>query len=292
MGNMRQIEQKYDLSKCHMYNEKSSFAFWIVLVLLFCLALGNLCLTLSITAILRIYRGMDNIELIQDADAVKFYGNIDFDRVYKQDGLLESFYDEPLEITGEDGDVSINLVNRNGHSHNKIQLTNTGSFLKGINHFDVKDPVTGRQVFATSRPLYNMPQGATILQAHLINSGRIASPINDTLKLQTRNKLTLKGTEGIRMEAKEVLWSADQNIFLKSDNGSTMLVGGNGVWVNVNSLPVVKSEHGVRTTGSSSSQYKLCVCYPQGRIFRMAIPKSHNARVNCAHVSAKDNPCA
>ncbi|ETN63430.1 beta-sarcoglycan [Anopheles darlingi] len=289
MGNMRQTEQKYDLSKCHMYDERSSFAFWLVLVLLFCLALGNLCLTLSITAILRIYRGMENIELIEDADTIKFYGNIDFDRVYKMDGQLESFYDEPLELTGDDGAVSINLVNRNGHSHNKIQLSKNGSFLKGINHFDVKDPVTGKQVFATSHPHYNMPQGAMLLHAHLINSGRIAAPINDTLKLQTRNRITLKGTEGIRMEAKEMLWSADQNIFLKSDNGSTMLIGGNGVWINVNNLPVVKGEHGVR---SGSNQYKLCVCYPQGRIFRLAVPKTHTMRVNCAHFGGSENPCA
>ncbi|XP_058057398.1 uncharacterized protein LOC131208615 [Anopheles bellator] len=289
MGNMRQMEQKYDLSKCQMYHEKSSFAFWIVLVLLFCLALGNLCLTLSITAILRIYRGMENIELIQDAETIKFYGNIDFDRVYKKDGLLESFYDEPLEITGDDAAVTINLVNRNGHSHNKIQLSKNGSFLKGINHFDVKDPATGKTVFATSRPHYNMPQGASVLHAHLINTGRIASPINDTLKLQTRNKITLKGTEGIRMEAKEMLWSADQNISLKSDNGSTILVGANGVWVNVNNLPVVKNEHGMR---SGSNQYKLCVCYPQGRIFRIAVPKTHTTRVNCAHFAAKQDPCA
>ncbi|XP_050085062.1 uncharacterized protein LOC126570951 [Anopheles aquasalis] len=289
MGNMRQTEQKYDLSKCHMYDERSSFAFWLVLVLLFCLALGNLCLTLSITAILRIYRGMENIELIEDAETIKFYGNIDFDRVYKMDGQLESFYDEPLEVTGDDGAVSINLVNRNGHSHNKIQLSKNGSFLKGINHFDVKDPATGKQVFATSHPHYNMPQGAMVLHAHLINSGRIAAPINDTLKLQTRNRITLKGTEGIRMEAKEMLWSADQNIFLKSDNGSTMLIGGNGVWVNVNNLPVVKGEHGVR---SGSNQYKLCVCYPQGRIFRLAVPRTHTARVNCAHFGGNENPCA
>ncbi|KFB37420.1 AGAP001996-PA-like protein [Anopheles sinensis] len=286
---MRQIEQKYDLSKCHMYDEKSSFAFWIVMVLFFCLAIGNLALTLSMMNILKIYRGMESIELIQDADTIKFYGDIDFDRVYKKDGLLESFYEDPLEVTGDAGSVSINLVNRNGHSHNKIQLSGNNSVLKGVNHFDVKDTVTGRQIFGITNPHFTMPQGPQVLNAKLINAARIASPVDEKLSLLTQKKLTLKGTEGIRMEAREVSWTADQTIFLKSDNGSTMLIGKNGVSINLKHIPVANSDHGVRT---GSNQYKLCVCYPQGRIFRIAVPKSHISRLNCANFSSKDDPCA
>ncbi|XP_055602993.1 uncharacterized protein LOC129751478 [Uranotaenia lowii] len=105
MGKSQPTEEKYDLAKCQVYDEKNSFAFWIVIVLLFSLALGNLCLTLTITGILKIYKGMDNIELIQGEDVVKFFGNIDFDRLYKVDGRLEGFHEEPVEITGEDEDV-------------------------------------------------------------------------------------------------------------------------------------------------------------------------------------------
>lgn len=128
-----------------------------------------------------------------------------------------------------------------------------------------------------------------MLHTNLVNAGRIASPINDTLKFQTRNKFTLKGTEGTRFEAKEIIWSADQNIYLKSDNGSMVIIGGNGIVINVNSLPIVQSEHGLR---AGSSQFKLCVCYPQGRLFRIAVPKSHNARANCAHFNSWNDPCA
>lgn len=88
------------MAKCQIYNEKNSFAFWIVIILLFSLALGNLCLTLTITGILKIYKGMENIELIQGEETSKFYGNIDFDRIYKRDGKLEGFHEEPMEITG------------------------------------------------------------------------------------------------------------------------------------------------------------------------------------------------
>ncbi|XP_058450645.1 beta-sarcoglycan [Malaya genurostris] len=288
MGKMHLVDSKYDLGKCQMYNEKNSFAFWIVIILLFSLALGNLCLTLAITGILKIYKGMENIEVIQSEEAVKFFGNIDFDRVYKRDGKLEGFYDEPMEITGENEPVSINLVNRNGHSHNKIHLSKNGSALKGINHFEVKDAASGKQIFSTSRPTYNMPSGAIMLHTNQVNAGRIASPINDTLKFQTRNKFTLKGTEGALLESKEIIWTADQNIFLKSDNGSVVIVGGDGIFINLNSLPVVQHEHGLRT---GYNQFKLCVCYPTGKLFRVPIPKTHNIRVSCAHFNSWNDPC-
>ncbi|XP_058823739.1 uncharacterized protein LOC131684677 [Topomyia yanbarensis] len=289
MGKTHLVDSKYDLAKCQMYNEKNSFAFWIVIILLFSLALGNLCLTLTITGILKIYKGMENIEVVQSDEAVKFFGNVDFDRIYKRDGKLEGFHEEPMEITGEDGSVSINLVNRNGHSHNKIHLSKNGSTLKGINHFEVKDAASGRPVFSTSRPTYNMPLGAIMLHTNQVNAGRIASPINDTLKFQTRNKFTLKGTEGTRIEAKEMIWTADQNIYLKSDNGSVVIVGGNGIFINVNSLPIVQSEHGLRT---GYNQFKLCVCYPTGKLFRVPIPKTHSMRVSCAHFNSWNDPCA
>ncbi|XP_055637085.1 uncharacterized protein LOC129775892 [Toxorhynchites rutilus septentrionalis] len=289
MGKTYHMEEKYDMAKCQLYNEKNSFAFWIIIILLFSLALGNLCLTLAITGILKIYKGMENIELIQGEETVKFFGNIDFDRLYKQDGKIEGFHEEPVEITGDSGPVSVNLVNRNGHSHNKITLSKNGSIFKGINHFEIKDSTSGRQIFTTTRPSYNMPQGANMLHTNLIYAGRIASPINGTLKFQTRNKFTLKGTEGTRLEAKEIIWSADQNIYLKSDNGSMVITGGNGVYINVNSLPIVQGEQGLR---SGNSQYKLCVCYPQGKIFRIPIPKSHNVRVSCAHFNSWNDPCA
>ncbi|EDS29487.1 beta-sarcoglycan [Culex quinquefasciatus] len=291
-ADLQQQQQKYDMAKCQLYNEKNSFAFWIVIILLFSLALGNLCLTLTIAGVLKIYKGMENIELIQGAETVKFFGNIDFDRVLKVDGKLEGFHEEPVEISGDNGPVSISLVNRNAHPHNKIHLSKNGSILKGINHFEVKDGASGRQIFSTSRPTYNLPQGASMLHTNLINAARITSPINDTLKFQTRNRFTLKGTEGTRLEAKEILWSADQNIFLKSDNGSAVLLGANGIYVNVNSLPIVKSEHGLRA--GTPTQFKLCVCFPQGRIFRIAVPKAHAtaARVSCAHFSNWNDPCA
>lgn len=44
---------------------------------------------------------MENIKLIPELKIVKFYGIADFNKVYKKDGLIESYQDEPTFIGGE-----------------------------------------------------------------------------------------------------------------------------------------------------------------------------------------------
>lgn len=79
---------------------KNAFAFWTIVTLLFILTIGNLILTLTIIGVLRLGKGMQNLELVPEAETIKFYGETDLDRVYKRDGMLEGFQDEPVSITG------------------------------------------------------------------------------------------------------------------------------------------------------------------------------------------------
>lgn len=83
------------------YKERNSFAFWTLILILFVLALGNLSLTATIISVLKLGNGLENMELINTAETVKFFGSIDFDRLYKKNGKLEGFYDEPVTITGK-----------------------------------------------------------------------------------------------------------------------------------------------------------------------------------------------
>lgn len=80
---------------------KNAFAFWTIVILLFILTIGNLILTLTIIGVLKLGKGMQNLELVPEAETVKFYGETDLDRVYKRDGLLEGFQDEPVTVTGK-----------------------------------------------------------------------------------------------------------------------------------------------------------------------------------------------
>jgi Sarcoglycan complex subunit protein len=75
------------------------------------------------------------------------------------------------------------------------------------------------------------------------------------------------------------VWSADQDLLLRSLNGSIHLIGALGVTLDVQNMPLVTSE-------GSTQQYKLCVCKDKGRLYRVKMPAS------CLGFVGSDNPCA
>ena len=79
---------------------RNTFAFWTIVTIIFILTIGNLILTMTILGVLRLGRGMEHLELVPEADSIKFYGVTDLDRVYKKDGIIEGFSDVPITITG------------------------------------------------------------------------------------------------------------------------------------------------------------------------------------------------
>ncbi|GAB0088875.1 Beta-sarcoglycan [Sergentomyia squamirostris] len=267
---------------------RNTCAFWVLVILLLILTIGNLALTLTIVGILRLGRGMEFMELVPEAETIKFYGIADLDRITKRDGHLEGFTDVPMTVTGDGGSVLVNLINRNGHVHNKFQMGRNGTYFRGINLFEIRDPVTKETIFSTTKPRYNIPNGVANLKANTVSASRVTSPIESPLSVQTKGKLILRGAEGTDMEGKEILWTSDQNIFLKSINGSIVLSGTDGVYVDMKNIPIVQAEHGLR---AGSMQFKVCVCMPQGKLFRVPIPRTHNGKGGCTHFNPRHDPC-
>lgn len=173
-----------------------------------------------------------------------------------------------------------------------MHMGRNGTQFRGINQFEIKESVGQgtKSIFSTQRPTYNIPNSVRNLKANIASTSRVTSPLEEPLKLETKNKLTLRGIEGINMESKELIFKSDQNILLKTLNDSIFLTSSNGVYINIDRLPVVQSQHGILT---ENLQYKLCVCMPQGRIFRIAIPKNHGIKgSSCTHFNPKYDPCA
>ena len=87
-------------SRCSGFSlhDPTSIFFWGFLLILFVLVIGNFILTLSIISFFRIGMGMESIEIVPEANTIKFYGTTDFQTVVKKDGLIEGFKDEPLVI--------------------------------------------------------------------------------------------------------------------------------------------------------------------------------------------------
>jgi len=138
---------------------------------------------------------------------------------------------------------------------------------------------------------YKLHGSSENLFAKMASTSRLTSPIDEALLMNsTKGKLLLRGAEGIEMKAKEIILSADQNVQLKSFNGDIFLSGNKGVYLDIKNIPIVEEHAGIKI---ENKQYKICVCMPQGKLFRVPISNvNHNAqRGACAHFSPTFNPC-
>lgn len=178
----------------------------------------------------------------------------------------------------------------NGYAHNKMLMSKNGTQFSGVNQFEIKDMATNELIFTTHKPHYNMPSGAENLVAQAVSSSGIRAPIDESLVLNnTRGKLNLRGSEGIHMDGKEIVLTADQNLQLKTHNGSIVLTSSNGVFIDINNIPIVE-EHGIKI---ENKQFKICVCMPQGKLFRVSVANVNHNYVKgiCSYYHSKYDPC-
>lgn len=192
-------------------------------------------------------------------------------------------------VLGDNAPVQISLVKQNGHMHNRLLMSKNGTTLYGVSQFDVKHPQTGDTIFGTHKPHFNIPAGLENLHTKAVSSSRITAPLDETLSVNnTRGKILFRGTEGVSITGRELRISADQNVYLRSLNGSIVIDGANGVFIDVKNIPIV-GEHGVKL---DHTHFKLCVCMPQGRLFRIPVlHTSHIVKGLCSHFSAETDPC-
>lgn len=259
------------------------------MVVLFILALGNLILTIVILNVLRLGQGMESLELVPNEYLIKFFGNIDLDNIYKRDGKLESFNDSPMEIVGDDGSVTIGILETEREITPVINLGSKLEVIKNVESFDVKHPVSGKSLFSTDYPNFGLPSGVDKLDVRLVLTKRISSAVDQSLLIKSDSFIKLKGSEGIQIDGKEVKWSADQDIVLKSVNKSIILNGLDGIYMDLRNMQVVSLENNMRTY----FQYKICVCMPDGKLFRLFVPPGQGSTISCSNIDQSDfeNPC-
>ncbi|KAJ1525917.1 hypothetical protein ONE63_009105 [Megalurothrips usitatus] len=270
---------------------RKTYAFWTLIMLLFFMAFGNLMLTFIILGVLRLGQGMESLELVPEASLIKFFGATDLDRIYKRDGKLEGFGDVPVELTGNNGSVVVKLVDTGDANQPKIVSSQEGTSVQGVKSFDIQDPTTGQKIFSTDFPNFGLPQGVEKLDIKLARTHRIASPVNKTLTLSAETYVRIKGTEGTHMDGQDILWKADQDIFLKSVNGSVILNAPQGIFLDAKNMPVATSES-TRPGKPITLQFKVCVCLPNGKVFRVPVVQglSHK-NSGCNFYSSDIDPC-
>lgn len=271
------------------------FVFWCIVILLLFLTVGNLILTLSIIGVLHFGKGIYGMELIPEGDTIKFYGQTDLDRVYlKNVAQLSGFLDEPVSISADDAAIYVRLHHRNGQLPHRLMMDRTGLQFRGVNSFDIKDPLSGSPIFSTHRPHYNLPGGVNALFTRSISASRIVSAIDQPLIVSSStadSRISIRGSEGIQVDTSVLGLQAGHNIVFNSTQGVLSFSAGSGIFLDTTQVPIVQTEMGLRT---GNVQYKLCVCMPEGVLFRIAIPRTHNApkTVSCAHFTSQYDLCS
>uniref|UniRef100_A0A0A9WDI9 Beta-sarcoglycan n=2 Tax=Lygus hesperus TaxID=30085 RepID=A0A0A9WDI9_LYGHE len=261
-----------------------TYAFWTLVGLLCLLAWANMILTVVIFSVLRLGQGMESLELVPRENVVKFFGEADLGNVFKPNGKIEGVRGFTTQIRGVRGPVHLEVEDSKRRVRNSLVLEQNGTHVKGMRSFTVGD------FFAAEKPDFRLLSGARNLQAKHIETGRVSGPMNEKLVMRSDAFTKLKGSEGTRIEGKEILWTADQEVRLKSVNGSIVLNGGKGgISLDVKSIPIVSKGLG----GHQSSQYKVCVCMPQGKLFRVPVSKDYNSQMGCYNIdiSPEHNPC-
>ena len=103
-----------------------------------------------------------------------------------------------------------------------------------------------------------------------LETNDIVSPLGHDLRIQSDSGLNLRGSEGISMEAKSMLWEAGQHVTVASESGSITLDG--QVVLDPLGLPV-----GGGGYQGEKAQYKVCICSPSGKLFTVPAKVANTA---------------
>ncbi|KAL3284492.1 hypothetical protein HHI36_018653 [Cryptolaemus montrouzieri] len=268
------------------FTGRKTFAFWTLVIILIILAIGNLCLTFIILSVLRLGGSMESIEFIQTQDATKFFGETDLGHLYKRNGKIESFKDAPIELSSQDSSVMFSLTSKIGRVFTKFHMNQTSTSFNGINKFEIRDE-NDKLIYSSNTPTFNSIKSANNLKTKLTLTNRISSPIKENLNIQGKI-VNLKGAEGTTINGKFVFWSADQDLHFKTVNGSIILTSKKDIYINMKNV----SNGASKNNNHLRTQYKICVCMPQGKLFRIPVSGS-NSIISCNHVnmSPQHNPC-
>ncbi|XP_047350529.1 uncharacterized protein LOC124949483 [Vespa velutina] len=277
--------------------EKSTrkrYCLWTLTFFLAIIGLCNLFLSITIIAVLRISQGMESMEMIPEENLVKFYGRTDLDRICLQSGVCQSYGDEPMEISSDDGGIRIDVndkLNPETSQRSQVEILPNGTSISQVRSFEIKDFRTGAIYFTTDYPKFGLPSGVDRIDVKIAQTHRITSPVNESLEINSDDRISLHGAEGIKMESKDIFWNASNDVLLKSLNGSIIFDMKNGVIIDINNIPVVPM---FIQNPTDQEQFKVCICMPQGKLFKVPVRAGTNLRsANCARISRtpENDPC-
>nr|CAG4652228.1 EOG090X0F7H [Triops cancriformis] len=230
---------------------------------------------------------MESIEVIPGLPGiVKFLGEIDFGQIIKKDGKINGFSESPVSIEAFDGGVNFRVDN-GYHADAYLDISSESMEVTNVERFEMMEGPDGAKAFSTLFPNFGLPKGVQKLSVNSALVNRIVSPKSGSLSFSSDAQARLRGNEGITLSGKEVLISADQELWLKSVNG-TIVLAAKDIQLDVSAIPVFTHKDTSPEPNPNWGQYKLCVCMPRGSLFRIPIPADNALRTGAAQIGCNN----
>ncbi|KAK6739919.1 hypothetical protein RB195_008420 [Necator americanus] len=181
---------------------------------------------------------------------VQFDGNnIDLGQVVTN-GNVAGYKDKDLHIQGS------RVLISGADNSTRLTIQESGCRFENTEHFQIISSHTLRPLFSAQHPVIAIDKKIKKLSTARIVTNKIRSPIDENLKMEVEN-LSIRGNEGIHMEANAVKFSGMTSvIFNTSRDGSIQLGGRLRFDTSSRGLPLSPSP----ALSASIDAYRLCVC--------------------------------
>nr|CAG4649744.1 EOG090X0F7H [Scapholeberis mucronata] len=270
-------------------NQPKGYTFWALVFALCVIAIANFFLTITVFSVLRLTKSMENIEVVPAANLIKLFGEIEFNKLIKADGIISGFGESPITFTGFESDLNFKVLSE---LEPEIHISQENVEFMNVESFEIFEPRKSPKVtaFSTTFPNFGLPTGVESLYIKKATANRITSSLDGTLLVKSEKSIRMKGNEGMSLRGREILLKADQDLYLRSINGSIILDGAEGVVMDVDRMAIAgKNEEAGEM---KQAEYKLCICMPKGQLFRIPVLEGSDS-IDCDSVdlSGEDSPC-
>ncbi|KAK5978343.1 SarcoGlyCan Beta [Trichostrongylus colubriformis] len=188
---------------------------------------------------------------------VEFHGNhIDLGTVVTN-GQVSGYKEQELNIYGS------RLLISGAENGTRLIIQENRCRLENTEHFQVFSSQTSRPIFSAQHPVMSIDQKIKKLSAIQIITNKIRSPVDETLKIDAEN-LSIRGNEGIRMEANAVKIAGATSVTFNTSRDGSIHLRGRLVFDTSRSLPLSPSP----ALSASIDAFRVCVCNgPSQKLF-------------------------
>ena len=142
----------------------------------------------------------------------------------------------------------------------EISITQDRVEFMKVESFEIFEPKTPKtNAFSTTFPNFGLPKGVQSLHIKKATANRITSKLDGSLLIRSEKAIRVKGNEGMRINGREVLFRADQDLQLRSINGSIILDGADGIIIDVDNMAITGKDS---VPKKKITEYKLCIGMP------------------------------